>query len=72
MGFAIWVVNLIRYEREGFPEVPEPLPGEFAALLAPGTIEDDQVQVRIQPQIGRGPLHHGDRAGHAGKGTTGI
>ena len=44
------------------PEVGEPLPDEFAALLAPGAIEDDHVQVRIQSQIGRGPLNHGDRA----------
>jgi hypothetical protein len=29
-------------------EVPEPLPGEFAALLVPGAIESDQVQLRRQ------------------------
>ena len=40
----------------------EPLPGELAALLVPGAIENDQVQMRIEPQVGRRPLHHGDRA----------
>jgi Sigma-70 region 2 len=33
------------------PQVPEPLPGAFVALLAPGAIEDDHVQVRIQPAL---------------------
>jgi hypothetical protein len=32
-------------------------------LLVPGPVQDDEVHVRVQPQIGRGPLHHGDRAG---------
>ena len=30
------------------PEVGEPLKGQLAPLLAPGAIEDDHVQVRIQ------------------------
>jgi hypothetical protein len=38
------------------PQLPEPLPVELAALLVPGAIESDQVQVRVEPQIGRDPL----------------
>ena len=44
------------------PKVPEPLPGEHAVLLAPGAIEGDHVEVRIQSEIGRSPLHRGDHA----------
>ena len=38
-------------------QVPQPLPAQLAALLVPGSIESDHVQVRVEPQIGRGPLH---------------
>ena len=31
-------------------QVPEPLPAQLAALLVPGAIESDHVQVRIQPK----------------------
>jgi hypothetical protein len=34
-------------------QVAEPLPEELAALLVPGAVEGDQVQVRIEPQICR-------------------
>jgi hypothetical protein len=51
------------------PEMAEPLPGELTLLLAPGAIERDQVKVRIESQVGRCPLHGGDRAA-LGSGTT--
>ena len=35
------------------PHVPEPLPGELAAVLVPGPVQDDEVEVRVQSQIGR-------------------
>ncbi len=44
-------------------QVGESLPAELAALLVPGAVESDQVQVRIEPEIGRRPLHDRDRAG---------
>jgi hypothetical protein len=34
-------------------QVREPLPAKLAALLVPGAIESDHVQVRAEPQIGR-------------------
>jgi hypothetical protein len=43
--------------------VPEPLPAELAALLIPGAIENDRVQVGIEPHVGRRPLHRSDSAG---------
>jgi hypothetical protein len=33
------------------PEVREPLPGELAAILVPGPVQDDEVEVRVQPQL---------------------
>jgi hypothetical protein len=50
-------------------QVGEPLPAQLAALLLPGAIESDHVQVRVQPQIGRGPLHDRDRPGLCAQGA---
>jgi hypothetical protein len=30
------------------PEVPEALPGELVALLVPGPVQDEEVEVRVQ------------------------
>jgi len=40
-------------------QMDQRMPDELAALLLVGTIEGHQVQMRIQPQIGRGPLNEG-------------
>jgi predicted RNA-binding Zn ribbon-like protein len=47
----------------------EPLPGELPTVLAPGAIEGDHVEVGIQSQVRRCPLHRGDRAA-LGPGPT--
>jgi hypothetical protein len=39
----------------------EPFPGELTVLLAPGAIQGDDVEVWIESQVGRCPLHGGDR-----------
>ena len=36
-------------------QVPEPLPAQLVALLVPGAIESDQVQVGVEPEIRRSP-----------------
>src|SRR4030095_515159 len=43
------------------PKMPEPFPGEPTVLLAPGAIQGDDVEVWIESQVGRCPLHGGDR-----------
>jgi hypothetical protein len=34
------------------PQMPEPLPAKLGALLVPGAIEQDHVQMRVEPQRG--------------------
>jgi hypothetical protein len=41
----------------------ERLPAELGALLVVGPIESDQVQMRVQAEIGPRPLHNRARAG---------
>ena len=43
--------------------MPEPFPGEGATLLVERAIENDGVQVRVEPQVGGCPLHGCDRSG---------
>jgi hypothetical protein len=50
-------------------QVAEPLPEELAALLVPGAVEGDQVQLRVQSEIRRGPLHGRDRASLCAQGA---
>ena len=45
------------------PKMAEPFPGELTVLLAPGAIQGDDVEVGIESQVGRCPLHHVDRTG---------
>jgi len=42
---------------------PETRPDKLAARLVPGAVEHHRVEMWVEPQIGRRPLHHGDRAG---------
>lgn len=39
------------------------VPDELGALLVIGAIQSDEVEVWIEPEIGRSSLHHGDGAG---------
>ena len=50
-------------------QVPQPLPAKLAALLVPGAIESDHVRVRVEPEIGRGPLRDRDRPGLCAQGA---
>ena len=43
-------------------QMAERLPGEIGALLVVGAIESDQVEVWVEAEIGRSPLHDGDGA----------
>jgi hypothetical protein len=44
-------------------EMAERVPDELGALFVVGAIESDQVEVRVEPEIGRSSLYHGDGAG---------
>jgi hypothetical protein len=44
-------------------EMAERVPDEPGALFVVGAIESDQVEVRVEPEIGRSSLYHGDGAG---------
>jgi hypothetical protein len=44
------------------PQVAERVPDKLGTLLVVGAIESGQVQVRVQPEVGRSPLHYGDGA----------
>jgi len=44
-------------------QMPETLPDKLGALLVPGAIENDCVQMWVEPEVGRCPLHDGDRGG---------
>ena len=51
------------------PQMGKGLPGELSAVLVPGPVQDDEVEVRVEAQVGRRPLHHGDGAAF-GPGPT--
>lgn len=40
-------------------EMAERVPDELGALFVVGAIESDQVEVRVEPEIGRSSLYHG-------------
>jgi len=50
------IADLARLE---MPETPE---DELVLLLVPGAVQKDGVDVRIEPQVGRGALQDGDGA----------
>jgi hypothetical protein len=59
------------------PEVTELVPHERGAVLVVGAIEKDDMEVRVQSEVGRRALHDRDRTGlgtlhTAGGGSLGV